>query len=93
MIRRPGLASLTAALWLMCVPPLLAGQRGAALPPPPLPPATISRSADGGAIVRAVRISEPLTLDGRLDESVYTSVPPIRDFIQQEPREGESRPS
>ena len=90
MIRRPGLASLTAALWLMCVPPLLAGQRGSALPPPPpLPPATISRSADGGAIVRAVRISEPLTLDGRLDESVYTLVPPIGDFIQQEPREGE----
>jgi hypothetical protein len=89
MIRRPGLASLTAALWLMCFPPLLAGQRGSALPPPPLPPATISRSADGGAIVRAVRISEPLTLDGRLDESVYTLVPPIGDFIQQEPREGE----
>ena len=36
-----------------------------------------------------MRISDPLTLDGRLDESVYTLVPPIGDFIQQEPREGE----
>jgi len=91
MIRRPGLASLTAALWLMCAPPLLAGQGGSAPapPPPPLPPATISRGAAGGATVRAVRISEPLNVDGRLDESVYTAVPPIGDFIQQEPREGE----
>ncbi len=32
---------------------------------------------------------DPITLDGRLDESVYTSVTPMRDFIQQEPREGE----
>jgi hypothetical protein len=91
-MRRPGRASLTAALWLVCPPSLLAGQGGgaAADPPPPLlPPATISRGAAGAAIVRAVRISEPLTVDGRLDESVYKTVPPIGDFIQQEPREGE----
>ena len=89
MIRRPGPASLTAALWLACAPPLLAGQGGSAPAPLLLPPATILRSAAGGATVRAVRISEPLNLDGRLDESVYTAVPPIGDFIQQEPREGE----
>ena len=39
--------------------------------------------------VRAVRVSEPLDIDGRLDELVYTTVPPISDFIQQEPQEGE----
>ncbi len=91
MTRRPGFASLTIAFFLLCAPPLVAGQAGsgAAPPSPPLPPATISRGAEGAAIVRAVRISEPLVLDGRLDESVYTTVPPIRDFIQQEPREGE----
>ena len=88
---RPGFISLAIALFLVCAPPLLAGQGGGAPapPPPPLPPATISRSAEGRATVRAVRISDPITLDGRLDESVYTSVTPMRDFIQQEPREGE----
>ena len=91
-MRGPGLTSLTAALWLVSPSSLLAGQGGgtsAAPPPPPLPPATISRGAAGAATVRAVRISEPLELDGRLDEGVYKTVPPIGDFIQQEPREGE----
>ena len=54
-----------------------------------MPPATVSRSAEGGVTVRAVRISEPPKLDGRLDEPVYNTVPAISDFIQQEPREGE----
>ena len=87
MIRRTGHAILTAALWLMCATPLLAGQ--GASTPAPQPPATISSSAAGPATVRAVRITEPLNVDGRLDESVYTAVAPIGDFIQQEPREGE----
>ena len=39
--------------------------------------------------VRAVSISEPLRLDGRLDEAVYSTVPAISDFIQQNPRAGE----
>ena len=39
--------------------------------------------------VRAVRIQAPLKIDGALDEPFYTSVPPISDFIQQEPHEGE----
>lgn len=38
--------------------------------------------------MRAVRVSRPIDLDGRLDEDVYTSVPPIDGFIQQEPTEG-----
>jgi hypothetical protein len=90
MIRRSGLAS-SAVFWLACAPPLLAGQvrSGPAPVPSPVAPATILRGAGGGATVRAVRISEPLNVDGRLDETVYTTVPPIGDFIQQEPREGE----
>ncbi|MEO5742637.1 MAG: hypothetical protein ABIS29_18780, partial [Vicinamibacterales bacterium] len=55
----------------------------------PQPPATVVRTTEGRVTVRAVRIPEPLRLDGRLDESVYTTVPAISDFIQQEPREGE----
>jgi hypothetical protein len=58
-------------------------------PPPPVPPAVISRGANGRTVVRATRLSEPLRVDGRLDESVYQNVPPISDFIQTVPAEGQ----
>ena len=58
-------------------------------PPPPVPPAVISRDVDGHATIRAVALTAPLRLDGRLDEAVYSNVPPISDFIQQEPTEGQ----
>ncbi len=57
-------------------------------PPAPVAPATITRDADGGATVRAVRIDEPLQLDGVLDEPAYARVEPFGDFIQQSPDEG-----
>ena len=57
-------------------------------PPVPLPPEVISRDTSGHATIRAVRLTAPLRLDGRLDEPVYASVPSISDFIQQEPIEG-----
>jgi uncharacterized protein DUF5916 len=57
-------------------------------PAPPISPAVISRDADGRATIRAVRVTTPMRVDGRLDEALYTSVPPISDFIQQEPEEG-----
>ena len=57
-------------------------------PPPPVPPAVISRDAAGRATVRAVRLTAPLRLDGALDEHVYREVPALSDFIQQEPNEG-----
>ena len=57
-------------------------------PAPPISPAVISRDADGRATIRAVRVDAPMRIDGRLDEPLYTSVPPISDFIQQEPQEG-----
>ena len=57
-------------------------------PPPPVAPGVISRDQSGRATIRAVRLMEPLRLDGRLDEAVYASVPPITDFIQQEPVDG-----
>ena len=56
-------------------------------PPPPIPPSVITR--DGGqATMRAIRLTEPLEVDGRLDESVYDTVEPVSDFIQQLPNEG-----
>jgi hypothetical protein len=57
-------------------------------PPPPLAPATVSRDAAGRAIVRAIRLDQPLQVDGRLDESVYEQMQPAGGFIQQVPREG-----
>ncbi len=38
--------------------------------------------------MRAVRLTEPLRVDGRLDEEVYRTVPAITDFIQNVPNEG-----
>ena len=58
-------------------------------PPPPVPPAVITRDDRGNATVRAVRINQPLQLDGRLDEEIYISTPAAGDFIQQDPNEGE----
>lgn len=57
-------------------------------PPAPVAPATINRNASGDATVRAVRLEEPLDLDGNLDEAVYTTVIPVDGFIQQLPVEG-----
>ena len=57
-------------------------------PPAPEPPAVIARDGRGRVTVRAVRLTSQLQLDGRLDEVVYSSVPPMSDFIQQEPVEG-----
>ena len=58
-------------------------------PPPPSPPAVVSRDNEGRATVRATRLTEPLVLDGRLAEDVYGTISPITDFIQQEPHEGQ----
>lgn len=38
--------------------------------------------------MRAVRLSAPLVIDGRLDDEVYRAVPAVGDFVQQEPMEG-----
>src|SRR6202011_5253293 len=49
----------------------------------------INRNADGTrATIRAVRLTTPLKIDGKLDEEVYRTVPSISDFVQQEPQEG-----
>ena len=57
-------------------------------PPPPVPPATSSRDAQGHLTIRAVRLTAPLKIDGTLDEAVYASTPSISDFIQIEPKAG-----
>jgi len=57
-------------------------------PPAPAAPAVITRDDQGHATVRATRLTTPLRVDGRLDEAVYNALPPIGDFIQQDPIEG-----
>ena len=48
-----------------------------------------TREAAGRVTVRATRLTAPLVVDGRLDEAVYSDIPPTANFIQQEPLEGE----
>ena len=57
-------------------------------PPPPVPPAMVARDTQGRVTLRAVRLEEPLVVDGRLAESIYDTVPGIGEFVQQEPNEG-----
>ena len=93
-------AALLAAVMLLDAWPSLAGQIPAVkaepapssagpiradAPPAPVAPDTISRDDEGRATVRAVRIVEPLRIDGRMDEAHYAVVPPMSGFIQIEP--------
>jgi len=55
----------------------------------PVPPEVIARDDEGRVTVRAVRLTEPLRVDGRLDEPIYESVPPITGFIQNVPDVGQ----
>jgi hypothetical protein len=59
-------------------------------PPEPVAPHVITRDADGHATVRAVRIAQPLRIDGALDEALYRDEQPISDFIQVEPAAGQA---
>jgi hypothetical protein len=57
-------------------------------PPGPVAPATLARTDQGRATVRAVRLTEPLNVDGVLDEAAYRTQP-ISGFMQVLPDEGE----
>jgi hypothetical protein len=54
-----------------------------------VPPAVASRDEEGHVTIRAIRLIEPFTLDGRLDERLYHDNESISDFVQQEPVEGQ----
>jgi hypothetical protein len=72
--------------------------RGAYAGPPsqneasaPAPPAVVARDpGTNGVTLRATRLVTPLKLDGRLDDEVYSRVPPVSDFVQMEPHPGEA---
>ena len=57
-------------------------------PPAPTPPAVMARDANGKTTIRSIRLTDPLDVDGALDEAIYRTVPPITAFIQMLPRPG-----
>jgi Domain of unknown function (DUF5916) len=57
-------------------------------PPPPVAPAVVSRDGAGQVTIRAVRVGEPMRIDGELDEAFYQATPPIGDFVQTLPDAG-----
>ncbi|MDH3207590.1 MAG: carbohydrate binding family 9 domain-containing protein, partial [Gemmatimonadota bacterium] len=57
-------------------------------PPAPVAPAVVTRDAAGNATVRAVRLNEPIRLDGVLDEPFYANTLAISDYIQAVPDNG-----
>ena len=56
--------------------------------PMPVFPEVVARDDEGRTTVRATRLTQEIRLDGRLDEEIYRTVPPITGFIQQLPDEG-----
>ncbi len=57
-------------------------------PPAPVLPQTVSRDDAGHVVVRAIRLTSPFRLDGKLDEAVYGENTPASDFLQTEPTQG-----
>jgi hypothetical protein len=75
--RPRGLAVLIA---LLLIPPSVrAAQDG---------PEVFSHTETGEAVVRATHLTEPLRIDGRLDDDIYRRVPPITAFVQTLPVPG-----
>jgi hypothetical protein len=60
---------------------------GVASPSSGQPAPLLTRDGAGQVSIRAIRLTEPLGIDGRLDEEVYRTVAPIGEFIQTLPRE------
>ncbi|MDA0328469.1 MAG: DUF5916 domain-containing protein [Gemmatimonadetes bacterium] len=91
LIRRRAARALLAAA-LFTAPSGVAAQAGNAPqfgdPPPPVGPSMINQAGEGGATLRAVRVSEPLRIDGVIDEAFYLNTQPITEFVQSLPIEG-----
>jgi Domain of unknown function (DUF5916) len=72
----------------MAAPAAAAAQDPANGFPPLTPPAVMVRDGEGRVTVRAVRVDQAPRVDAILDEALYQTLPPITDFIQQDPDEG-----
>jgi hypothetical protein len=56
-------------------------------PAPPTDGSNINQAGEQGATLRAVRVNEPLRIDGVIDEAFYQNTAPISHFIQSVPEE------
>ena len=45
------------------------------------------QTAKPAPAVRAIHVSQPVRIDGKLDEEIYKTTTAISDFVQQEPDE------
>ena len=57
-------------------------------PPAPIAPEVITRDSAGRVTVRAIKLTAPLIVDGKLDEEVYQREQPFGGFLQVAPRYG-----
>jgi hypothetical protein len=81
--------TVRACLVALAIAAPAAAQNSANGYPTVTPPAVMVRDGEGRVAVRAVRIEEPPRVDAILDEEYYRTLPPITDFIQQDPDEGQ----
>lgn len=91
--RRALVSSTTCLVMLMVARPSPARQSAttaqASLTPVASPVASVlTREADGRVFVRATRTTGAIKIDGELNEEIYERVPPITEFVQQEPNFG-----
>jgi hypothetical protein len=88
--RSPRLVPAIAILVGLLAVELRAQQQQGNAPPAPIAPAVITRDASTGqATVRAIKLTAPLVVDGKLDEDVYQREQPFGGLIQVVPRYGQ----
>ncbi|MBM4184234.1 MAG: DUF4440 domain-containing protein [Gemmatimonadetes bacterium] len=61
-------------------------------PPAPTGNAVVNQALGDGVTIRAVRVSEPISVDGVIDEPFYRNTPAISEFVQTVP-ENNGQPS
>ena len=61
-------------------------------PAPPDTPGAMARDASGKSTIRAIKLTEPLRLDGALDEAVYQASPALAACCRSRPVTESPRP-
>src|SRR3954471_22377043 len=86
-------AGLIAGLVYAVLLAATAAQAGQAIdgPPAPISPDVMTRDGAGQVTIRAIKLTSPLKVDGRLDEEVYTRERSFGSFLQVVPHYGEEQ--
>src|SRR6185436_21071727 len=83
--------SVYAAVFIISCSAIEAFSQSASLidgPPAPIAPEVITRDSAGRVTVRAIKLTAPLIVDGKLDEEVYQREQPIGGMVQVAPDYG-----